>query len=133
LGAVAFDTAVGFEHRLRVVPGPAAVLAYEVGPVRDANTDIAPWDVHSELVLVCPEVRKRALELLRERDPDAVLNRPRGPNVLAASTAAQAQNAGTVPVVVLGYALWRLGETARTALWAVGAVVALALLAEVWH
>jgi hypothetical protein len=36
-------------------------------------------------------------------------------------------------MAVVGYALWRLGETARIAFFTVGIVVALALLAEVLH
>jgi hypothetical protein len=36
-------------------------------------------------------------------------------------------------VAVVGYALWRLAETTRSALVAVAAVVALALLAQVLH
>ena len=38
--------------------------------------EIELWELHSELVLVSPEVCRRALELLPERDPDAFLARP---------------------------------------------------------
>jgi hypothetical protein len=36
-------------------------------------------------------------------------------------------------VAVVGYALWRLAETARSALVVIAAVVALAVLAEILH
>ena len=40
--------------------------------------EIELWELHSELVLVSPEVCRRALELLPERDPDAFLVRLEG-------------------------------------------------------
>jgi hypothetical protein len=133
LAAVAFDTSLEFEARLRAGPRPTAAVEPEMPLTSAANTAIEPWEVHSELVLVCPEVYKRALELLPERDPEAFQHRPRDPIVLAAGTADKAQNADSLPVAVLGYALWRLAETARTAFWAVGTVIALALLAQVFR
>ncbi|MGH3081453.1 MAG: hypothetical protein ACRDNH_10025 [Gaiellaceae bacterium] len=81
--------------------------------------EIEPWELHSELVLVSPEVCRRALELLPERDPDAFLARP--PTPIAPARAA----------VALRYALWRLGHTARFALAVTVGSVGLALLAEV--
>jgi hypothetical protein len=33
------------------------------------GADTEPWELHSELALVCPEVRRRALELMCKRDP----------------------------------------------------------------
>jgi hypothetical protein len=114
LAAVAFETPLGFERRLRAVPAPA-------------NTDIEPWEVHSELVLVSPEVYKRALDLLPERDPDAFLARPRD------TSFEEAHHTASLPVAVLGYTLWRLAETARSALMALATVVVLALLSELLH
>jgi hypothetical protein len=81
-------------------------------------------------VLVSPEVCERARELLPERDPEAFLDRARAPVVLPAGTIDEAQHT-SLPVAVVGYTLWRLAETARSALLAVAAVVALALLAQV--
>jgi hypothetical protein len=93
--------------------------------VEAAVSDVKPWELHSELVFVCPEVWKRALELLPERDPDAFLRRP--PQV------ASGEPSGSLPTAVVGYALLRLLETASCGLVAVGAVVALALLADAFH
>jgi hypothetical protein len=99
----------------------------------EKNRDIEPWEVHSELTLVCPEVSERVRELLPERDPDAFLSSLREP-APALETASDAVAIAPSPsVAVVAYALWRLTETARVALVAVGAVVVLALLAEVLH
>jgi len=135
MAAVAFETALDFQHRLRVVPNQRAPFGESVlaEPEPAANPAIAPWELHSELVLVCPEVKKRALELLPERDPDAFLPRAREPVSRPAGTAVAAQPTTRLPVAVFAYVLWRLVETARTALFVVGGVVALALLAEVLH
>jgi len=137
LGSVAFETALGFEHRLRTVRGqstaPVEARIGDHGPA--ANRDIEPWELHSELVLVCPEVRKRALELLPKRDPDAFLARFREPaSLLVAGADADAEGlAPNLPVAVVAYALWRLAETARSALVVAIAVASLALLAEFLH
>ncbi len=137
MAAVAFETALDFQHRLRTVPTRPAAVESEPQLIDEAepttNVEIEPWELHSELVLVCPEVYKRALELLPERDPDAFLTSPRGPVLLAAGPAAQAEMAASLPMDVLAYTLWRLAEAARCGLVAVGAVIALALLAELPH
>ena len=137
MAAVAFETALDFQHRLRIVSNPRTALEAEESRLAEgepgANEDIKPWELHSELVLVSPEVKKRALELLPERDPDAFLARAREPVSHRAGTVADAQPATRLLVAVFGYALWRLADTARTALFVVGGVVALALLAEVLH
>jgi hypothetical protein len=83
---------------------------------------IEPWELHSELVLVSPEVCRRALELLPERDPDALLARPRGESDTPALSAA-----------VFLYTLGRLGKSARFALEATAVLVGLALIAELLH
>jgi len=94
--------------------------------------EIELWELHSELVLVCPEVCRRALELLPERDPDAFLTRPRKPIVLA-TVASEESNAPPLFAVALRYALWRLGHSARFALAVTVGSVGLALIAEVVH
>jgi hypothetical protein len=135
LAAIAVESPLEFEARLRSVPRQPAAWA-GAGPVDEpepaADADVEPWELHSELVLVCPEVRECARELLPERDPDAFLARVRAPVLLPAGTD-EAQQATSLPVAVVGYALWRLAETARSALIAVSAIVALALLAQVLH
>jgi hypothetical protein len=90
--------------------------------VETTAEEIQPWELHSELVLVSPEVCRRALELLPERDPDAFLARSR-------------ESSGELhgPVrtaMVLRYAVGRLGHTARFALALGAGSVGLALIAE---
>jgi hypothetical protein len=136
MSSVAAETRLAFERRLRAVPMSGASRP-RTGSLHEAvsekNRDIEPWEVHSELVLVCPEVCERARALLPERDPDAFLARLREA-APALETAPDAVAIAPSPsVAVVAYALWRLAETARAALVAVGAVVALALLAEVLH
>jgi hypothetical protein len=92
--------------------------------------EIELWELHSELVLVSPEVCRRALELLPERDPDAFLARPRTSIVLA-SIASEETDSSTRAGVILRYTLWRLGHSARFALAVTVGAVALALFAEV--
>ena len=89
-------------------------------------SDVQPWELHSELVFVSPEVSSRAREELPERDPDAFLTRPPS----AAGARATEPTAGKA---ALRYSLWRLGQAARFGLVLVGIIVALALLAELLH
>jgi len=137
VSTVVFETAAGFEHRLRTVPSEPGGFSRDALSLNDAvtetNDDIGPWELHSELVLVCPEVCERARELLPERDPDAFLARPREPVSFPAETAEKVRGAARLPAAVLGYTLWRLAETARVAIIAIGAAIALALLADVLH
>jgi hypothetical protein len=87
---------------------------------------VEPWEVHSELVLVSPEVYARALELLPQRDPDAFFEkRPR------AAATEQVQRDPGLPTAIVGYTVLRLAQTARSALIVVGAVVAFALIAQI--
>jgi hypothetical protein len=90
--------------------------------------EIEPWELHSELVLVSPEVCKRALEALPDRDPDAFLARTRTPFLLA--TDRPEERDALIPVV-LRYTLRRLGLSARFALALGLGSVGLALIAEV--
>ena len=92
--------------------------------------EIELWELHSELVLVSPEVCRRALELLPERDPDAFLSRPREQIVLA-TVAAEKGGAPARAAVALRYTLWRIGQSARFALAVTVGSVGLALIAEV--
>jgi hypothetical protein len=89
--------------------------------------DVEPWEIHSELVLVSPEVYERALELLPERDPDAFLTRL--PRDVAALPAAEP----SLPTALVSYTVLRIAETARSALIVTGFVVALALIAQISH
>jgi hypothetical protein len=88
---------------------------------------VEPWEIHSELVLVSPEVCERARELLPERDPNGFL--PRTIVVLESQPAA----GPSLPIALAGYTVLRLAETARSALIVVGAVVAVALIAQILH
>jgi hypothetical protein len=132
LGAIAGESPLEVEARLRAFPRQAAAwadarLVDELKPA--ANGDVAPWELHSELVLVCPEVRERARELLPGRDPETSRSRLRA--LASSSSGTHVANAPKLPVAVVGYALWRLAETARSALVVIAAVVALAVLAEI--
>lgn len=97
------------------------------------SSDVEPWELHSELVLVSPEVCRRALELLPERDPDAFLNRPRKLVSVPSNASDENQAMPGLPAAVALYGLWRIGQTARAGLIAVGVVMALALLAQFLH
>jgi hypothetical protein len=132
LTALAVENELAFEARVRRVISRRAAWsrARLVDEVKPTIGDIESWELHSELVLVCPEVCERARDLLPDRDPDAFLAETA--SQLAGAVAA-ARAKPSLPVAVLSYALWRLGETARSAFVAVGAVVALALFAEVLH
>jgi len=89
---------------------------------------VEPWEIHSELVLVSPEVCERARELLPHRDPDAFLKRrPR-----ATATKQVSLDPG-LPTAIVGYTVLRLAATARSALIVVGAVVAFALIGQILH
>jgi hypothetical protein len=137
MSGVAAETRLAFERRLRAVPmdsgasRPRTVSLHEA--LSEKSRGIEPWEVHSELVLVCPEVSERARELLPTRDPDAFLARGREPVLLATGTIEEPHANTSLVVAVVGHALWRLAETARIAFFAVGMVVALALLAEALH
>lgn len=98
----------------------------DLGTVSAAVVEIQPWELHSELVLVSPEVWRRSLELLPDRDPDAFLVGPR-------RAPAEPRLPHGLPAAVFGYALWRLVGAARFSLLAVGGLVALASLAEALH
>jgi hypothetical protein len=89
--------------------------------------------MHSELALVCPQVRMCARALLPDRDPHAFLDRPSAPISPRNDTADEAHYPQSLPLAVVGYTLWRLADTARTALLALGTVVVLALLAQLLH
>ena len=86
------------------------------------------WEIHSELVLVSPEVYERARELLPERDPDAFLVRSAR---VGAKT--DAERVPGLPTALVTYTVFRMVVTARSGLIVVGFVVALALIAQISH
>jgi hypothetical protein len=104
--------------RLRVVESPPA-------------EQVEAWELHSELALVCPEVRKCALERLPLRDPDAVLRPAR--TIEPTNPPANQPSAPALPRSAAIYALHRLLQTTRTALFMVAALVVLASVAELTH
>jgi len=135
--AVAVETRHAFERRLRAVPREEGTSTRErasvLEDVSEKNGQIEPWELHSELVFVCPEVSERARQLLPDRDPDAffiMLPEPASRQAAGVDTVATAPN---LALAVVGYALWRLAETARTGVITVAAIVALTFLAEVLH
>jgi len=123
-------TAVAVELPLELEAGPRT-LPKE--PDADPSGEIESWELHSELVLVCPEVCARALELLPERDPDAFLVRPERAIVVPARSDEESEPAPGLPAAAAVYACWRIADTARRAVVAVGLLAAVALLAEVVH
>jgi hypothetical protein len=137
LATIAVETAPEFEARLRAAPWRPPAVPAGTTPIEDrepaANGHIEPWELHSELAFVCPEVRERARELLPERDPDAFLPKRREPVLLPALAVDEVGPSTRLPVAVSAYVLWRLIETARSCLIAVGGVIALAMLAEALH
>ena len=98
-----------------------------------AEAEVEPWELHSELTLVSPEVRARALELSPERDPDAFLTAIGRPAVVTPSVPDEVETGPGLAVAVSAYALGRLLQTARSALLFIAGLVALASLIEVWH
>jgi hypothetical protein len=107
----------------------SALAAQSPGDLRakPRGDDVEPWEIHSELVLVSPEVCRRALEELPERDPDAFLTRS---PTFQEAPASGSRAAPPFLVAVFGYAFWRLGQRARFGLLIVGGLIALASLAE---
>ena len=99
--------------------------------VETMTEEVEPWELHSELVLVSPEVCRRALELLPERDPDAFLVRRRESTVPATVPPEESDAPATrLTADVARYALRRFGHSARFALAVTLGSVGLALLAE---
>jgi hypothetical protein len=89
-----------------------------------------PWELHSELVLVCPALRRRSLELLPERDPEAFLVRA---GVSVGDDVAPVEEDGSEAVrasSVAAYAAWRAAQATRGGFFLVGSIAALAALAE---
>ena len=110
---------------LRPVADPPTVPALAA----PAPADVEPWEAHSELSLVSPEVRQRLLELLPEPDAYSVPPLPR-PSV-PLPVAPQKEERGVRVRDLLRYTVRRVGETVRLGLTIVGAIFVLALLAEV--
>ena len=103
----------------------------EVMPPVDASTrqaDFQPWELNSELVLVCPDLRSRSLELLPDRAPELATTTPQRPIALPVS--AVGEDEPDLLGVVLRFAAHRLSEAVRFGLAIIGALVLLALLAE---
>ena len=109
MSAVAVDTSVRLAAERRLA----------LRAVTDFADEIEPWEAHSELSLVSPEVRRRLLELLP--DPEGHDVRPAPPPTAPLPAVPQEPE----PAV-------RLRDLLRytAALAIVGAIVVLALLAE---
>ena len=122
MSAVALDTPV------RPAAGPRGVLRVVAELATGDAADVQPWEAHSELSLVSPEVRQRLVELLPERDAYSVppLPRPSVPLPVAPQ-----KKPGVRARDLLRYTVGRVGEMVRLGLAIVGAIFVLALLAEV--
>jgi hypothetical protein len=110
---------------LRTVDSPFTFVA--AAPVQ---ADFQPWELHSELVFVDSELRRRSLELLPEPASDALARRPR-PISVSARAPVPADEAAVPSLSILRYALRRVGEMTRFGLAIVGTIFTLAMLAEV--
>src|SRR6266511_458670 len=134
-------TAVPVEKHLQLIAPPRPALhpvdhtatPFEAAGV--AHEDFQPWEIHSELVLVDPELRRRSLKLLPEIDLDAVPDRPPQSMVHAPLAAVAAPRpiilrsplAHTTPIVAPAPVE---DEPVVESIGIVGAVFALAMLAE---
>jgi len=67
--------------------------------------EFAPWELHSELVLVCAELRARSLELLSEIELHAVPAEPRSGLVPALAGETQPARSVRSTTTVLGVLL----------------------------
>jgi hypothetical protein len=123
MSAVALDTPV------RPAAGLRDVLRAVADVAMNAAADIQPWEAHSELSLVSPEVRQRLLELLPE--PDAYSLPPLPRLSVPLPVAPQKEEPGVRARDLLRYTVRRVGEMVRLGLTIVGAIFVLALLAEV--
>lgn len=94
-----------------------------------ASANIQPWELHSELVLVCPELRGRSLELLPERRPESLPSRSLAPIVLRPLAPAE-DELPLRPENLRSFTLRRCGESLRNGLTIVGAFFTLAMVAE---
>jgi hypothetical protein len=121
------------EKPLQLDAPPRPALRPVVDPPRSppaaaaAQADFEPWELHSELVLVCPELRQRSLELLPEPASDALAKRPRQVILVPPP----ADESALPHEGILRYAVRRVGEMTRLGLAIVGTVFTLAMLAEV--
>jgi uncharacterized protein (DUF2252 family) len=107
---------------LRTVDSPSAFAA--AAPVQ---ADFQIWELHSELVFVDSELRRRSLELLPEPASDVLAKRPRPVIVVPAL----ADEPALPHYGILRYAVRRVGEMTRFGLAIVGTIFTLAMLAEV--
>jgi hypothetical protein len=82
---------------LRLIPGGAAM--------DPPAPEFAPWELHSELVLVCAELRARSLELLPEIELHAVAADPRSRVVPAQAEERQSSRSVRSTTAVLGVLL----------------------------
>src|SRR2546423_12464784 len=118
VSAVAFDPPLAFEQRpFTVAREPEGDSPAESRAKGTPATDsiIKPWELHSELVLVCPEVCNRARELLPQRDPDAFLSAARDRVRPPTGEIEEARGTERQRAALVEYVGRRLPDTARTA------------------
>ena len=89
------------------------------------NGDAATWELHSELVLVCPELRRQSLALMPERAPDA---RPT-PTAVPLHVVVEDEPSDE-PDSLLGFTVRQVAAMTRLGLQIIGAVVLLMVLAD---
>jgi hypothetical protein len=98
-----------------------------------AEEPSAHWELHSELVLVCPELRRRARELMPGHDHDGLVTKPAAVLLDPARSRKPSRHDLRGPAAaVLVYAAQRLVELATFGLIAIGFLVVLVSLADVF-
>jgi hypothetical protein len=86
--------------------------------------------LHSELPLVCPELRKRALELLPEREPYAFLPQPQPAGAVSSTAAPASPGQWSMLGEVATYAGSRVLQTFKFGVPFAAGLGAFAMLAE---
>jgi hypothetical protein len=127
-------SAIALETPLELLLPPRAALRPLADPayLHDAETpveEIQPWELHSELVLVSPELRRRSLKLLPDAS-DVLVRRPRRPLAAVAPAPEPTPEPEVREIGVLRYTAHRVAEVIRFGLAIVGAIFTLAMIAE---
>ena len=93
------------------------------------NGNVPTWELHSELVLVCPELRRQSLTLLPDPElvarPAATAEPP-----LSLRQVGPAEEPSNEPDSLLGFAVRQVAAMTRLGLQIIGAVVLLLMFAE---
>jgi hypothetical protein len=128
MSAFALESQPQLVDRPRRAPRPVADPVTSLEQTAGAPANLQSWELRSGLVFVCPELRKRSLELLPEPASDVLATRPRTPVFAAPAPSDEPtlRSAG-----LLRYAAQRAGEMTRMGLAIIGGIFAIAMIAEI--